>query len=116
MIPGKGILFISLGLLLAAWNLCASKDNPKEKVQGTEEATISEQITKPYRAPLPSNAEIQKLPRDGGNEFNRLIFENSPYLLQHARNPIDWYPWGAEAFEMAQKLDRPVFLSIGYTT
>ena len=116
MIPGKGILFISQGLLLAAWNLCASKDNPKEKVQGTEEATISEQITKPYRAPLPSNAEIQKLPRDGGNEFNRLIFENSPYLLQHARNPIDWYPWGEEAFEMAQKLDRPVFLSIGYTT
>ena len=116
MFGREGILFISLSLFVWISNLCALKNNPKEKLQGTQQATMSEQETKPYRAPLPTNAEIQKLPRDGGNEFNRLIFENSPYLLQHARNPIDWYPWGAEAFEMAQKLDRPVFLSIGYTT
>ena len=116
MFARERIIFISLSLFVWTWNICASKNNPKEKVQGTEEATISKQETKLYRAPLPTNTEIQKLPRDGGNEFNRLIFENSPYLLQHARNPIDWYPWGAEAFEMAQKLDRPVFLSIGYTT
>jgi len=47
---------------------------------------------------------------------NRLIRESSPYLLQHAHNPVDWYPWGAEAFERAKKEDRPVFLSIGYST
>ncbi len=47
---------------------------------------------------------------------NRLIFEKSPYLLQHAYNPVDWYPWGSEAFEKAQKEDKPVFLSIGYST
>ena len=68
------------------------------------------------RAPLPSPEEIAKLPPDGGPEFNRLIFEQSPYLLQHARNPVDWYPWGAEAFRAAQAQDRPIFLSIGYST
>lgn len=47
---------------------------------------------------------------------NRLIHEKSPYLLQHAHNPVDWYPWGNEAFELAQKEQKPVFLSIGYAT
>jgi uncharacterized protein YyaL (SSP411 family) len=47
---------------------------------------------------------------------NRLINETSPYLLQHAHNPVDWYPWGKEAFERAKKEDKPVFLSIGYST
>ncbi len=47
---------------------------------------------------------------------NRLIREKSPYLLQHAHNPVDWYPWGEEAFERAQKEDKPIFLSIGYST
>ncbi|MDP4109706.1 MAG: thioredoxin domain-containing protein [Bacillota bacterium] len=47
---------------------------------------------------------------------NKLINEKSPYLLQHAHNPIDWYPWGEEAFEKAKKQDKPVFLSIGYST
>jgi uncharacterized protein YyaL (SSP411 family) len=47
---------------------------------------------------------------------NRLVQEKSPYLLQHALNPVDWYPWGDEAFEKATKEDKPVFLSIGYST
>jgi len=47
---------------------------------------------------------------------NRLIREKSPYLLQHARNPVDWYPWGEEAFAAARERDAPVFLSIGYST
>ena len=47
---------------------------------------------------------------------NRLANEQSPYLLQHARQPVDWYPWGEEAFARARKEDRPVFLSIGYST
>ncbi len=47
---------------------------------------------------------------------NKLIFEKSPYLLQHAHNPVDWYPWSEEAFETAKNLDKPVFLSIGYST
>src|SRR6185295_11266938 len=47
---------------------------------------------------------------------NHLINETSPYLLQHAHNPVDWYPWGDEAFEKAKKEDKPIFLSIGYST
>jgi hypothetical protein len=47
---------------------------------------------------------------------NRLIHESSPYLLSHASNPVDWYPWGEEAIELARRLDRPIFLSIGYST
>ena len=49
-------------------------------------------------------------------EPNRLIKEKSPYLLQHAYNPVDWYPWGEEAFEKARKENKPVFLLIGYST
>ncbi len=47
---------------------------------------------------------------------NRLINEKSPYLLQHAYNPVDWHPWGDEAFNRAQEQDKPIFLSIGYST
>ena len=47
---------------------------------------------------------------------NRLIREKSPYLLQHAYNPVDWYPWGEEAFAKAKKENKPIFLSIGYST
>ncbi len=47
---------------------------------------------------------------------NRLVHEKNPYLLQHACNPVDWYPWGEEAFEKAKKEDKPIFLSIGYST
>src|SRR5512142_1628243 len=47
---------------------------------------------------------------------NRLARESSPYLRQHARNPVDWYPWGDEAFERARRERKPVFLSIGYST
>jgi len=51
-----------------------------------------------------------------GRTPNRLARERSPYLLQHALNPVDWHPWGDEAFERARREDKPVFLSIGYAT
>jgi hypothetical protein len=51
-----------------------------------------------------------------GARSNRLVREKSPYLLQHAHNPVDWYPWGPEAFAAARREDKPVFLSIGYST
>lgn len=49
-------------------------------------------------------------------KYNKLINETSPYLLQHAENPVDWYPWGDEAFNKAKDEDKPIFLSIGYST
>ncbi len=50
------------------------------------------------------------------SQANRLIHEKSPYLLQHAHNPVNWYPWGEEAFQKAKNEGKPVFLSIGYST
>ena len=50
------------------------------------------------------------------NKYNHLKNEKSPYLIQHATNPVDWYPWGDDAFEKAKKEDKPIFLSIGYST
>ncbi len=68
------------------------------------------------RVIIPTKKELTKLPKNGGKLFNRLVFESSPYLLQHAANPVDWYPWGEEAFQTAKNMDKPVFLSIGYST
>lgn len=54
---------------------------------------------------------------DGWAKYtNRLFLESSPYLIQHAHNPVNWYPWGDEAFQTAKKMNRPVLLSIGYST
>jgi uncharacterized protein YyaL (SSP411 family) len=63
-----------------------------------------------------SSIDTSALPPDGGDRYNRLIFEKSPYLLQHAENPVDWYPWSEAAFARARAEDKPVFLSIGYST
>ena len=51
----------------------------------------------------------------GGRKPNRLINEQSPYLRQHAHNPVDWYPWGAEALARAKAENKPILLSIGYS-
>ena len=59
----------------------------------------------------------QHLRPDGSPKYiNRLFLESSPYLRQHAHNPLNWFPWGDEAFELARTLGRPVLLSIGYST
>ena len=51
-----------------------------------------------------------------GPKPNRLIDSGSPYLLQHAHNPVDWHPWGAEAIEKARREGKPIFISVGYST
>lgn len=62
------------------------------------------------------NQAIAQNNNQGEKNLNRLANESSPYLLQHKNNPVDWYPWGEEAFNKALELDRPIFLSIGYST
>src|SRR4030043_2319404 len=57
-----------------------------------------------------------RYPAETERKTNRLIHEKSPYLLQHAYNPVGWYPWCEEAFEKARGEHRPIFLSIGYST
>jgi uncharacterized protein len=59
---------------------------------------------------------LHQAPAASEKHHNRLIHEKSPYLLQHAHNPVDWYPWGTEAFTRAARENKPVFLSIGYST
>jgi uncharacterized protein YyaL (SSP411 family) len=83
---------------------------------------FSAELSERMRAALAAKGEKYE-PRthhkkaDGSPEFiNRLIFETSPYLLQHAHNPVSWYAWGPDAFEAARALNRPIFLSIGYST
>ena len=99
---------------------CSENSIDSAKIKHSESKDSSTHDNKEYtpyvRLPLPNPSEIGKLSPDGGTEFNRLIFESSPYLLQHARNPINWYPWGEDAFNIARIENKPVFLSIGYTT
>src|SRR5437764_10196373 len=61
-------------------------------------------------------ASVAAAAEPAGRPANRLAHENSPYLLQHAHNPVDWYPWGPEAFARAKKENKLVFLSIGYSS
>jgi hypothetical protein len=63
-----------------------------------------------------NNYDVTKLNKGGKLMANRLSKEKSPYLLQHANNPVDWYPWSEEAFIKASRENNPVFLSIGYST
>src|SRR2546421_6322580 len=63
--------------------------------------------------PMSSSAADPNVPH---RHVNRLANETSPYLLQHAHNPVDWYPWGPEAIERARRENKPIFLSVGYST
>ncbi|HUS05549.1 MAG TPA: thioredoxin domain-containing protein, partial [Bryobacteraceae bacterium] len=67
-------------------------------------------------APGLRRAAKMKVPDSSPMHTNNLIDEKSPYLQQHAHNPVNWYPWGPEAFEKARAEDKPIFLSIGYST
>tara|TARA_R110002096_G_scaffold46735_2_gene125049 strand:+ start:37155 stop:39503 length:2349 start_codon:yes stop_codon:yes gene_type:complete len=93
-----------LALLLIAVPFAAGQDEAQEPLRLD------------VRAPLPDAETIAELPPDGGPEFNRLIFSKSPYLLQHARDPVQWWPWCQEAFDKAAELDMPVYVSVGYAT
>jgi uncharacterized protein YyaL (SSP411 family) len=66
------------------------------------------------RRPLPISGLSVRIVRVTTNR-NRLANETSPYLLQHAANPVDWYPWGEEALNKAKAENKPIFLSIGYS-
>ena len=82
------------------------------------ESSISLILTPRLRWEGPSDRGFNR-PRDGESprsDGNRLATEQSPYLLQHAGNPVDWWPWGEPAFDEARAARQPIFLSIGYAT
>jgi len=76
-------------------------------------ATVTAALT---AAPGPPAVQAADPPAPGARPANRLATEKSPYLLQHAHNPVDWFPWGEEAFAKAKQENKPILLSIGYAT
>jgi len=66
--------------------------------------------------PCVSISDQENMMSETNSRPNRLIHEKSPYLLQHAYNPVDWYPWGDEAVEKSKAENKPILLSIGYST
>ena len=83
---------------------------------------VSHELAQEFRRALMAKGpgyepRTRHLRANGGPVYtNRLILEDSPYLLQHAHNPVSWYPWGPEAFAEAERRGVPIFLSIGYST
>ena len=91
----------------------------KELLPGVCDLGLLKKIQKKQNLKAPSGAapRTRHLKPNGAPKFtNRLFLENSPYLLQHAHNPVNWHPWGEEAFQTARKLKRPILLSVGYST
>ena len=97
---GAAVLLILVFVALGMRNRFAGSVEAQEPPAGSSDLSPAAQSSVPEQE----------------REPNRLIHEKSPYLLQHARNPVDWYPWGEEAFTKARKENRPIFLSIGYST
>jgi uncharacterized protein YyaL (SSP411 family) len=108
---------VPLVALLATFAFAASADVPRA-LPGAEAfpASLRTQLAK-ASADRTGKPRTRHLDASGAPLYtNRLLLESSPYLIQHANNPVDWYPWGDDAFEAARRLERPVFVSIGYST
>ena len=89
-------------LLLSVWHAAVAEEKPAGLIK---QVTVTNYL---------QQARIKAIAQ--GHGANSLIQESSPYLLQHAYNPVDWHAWGDEAFAKARKQNKPIFLSIGYST
>lgn len=78
--------------------------------------TIGLAACRPAASPEATKPSVIAAQPEPPAHTNRLIHEKSPYLLQHAHNPVDWFPWGEEAFAKAKRENKPIFLSVGYST
>jgi len=108
-----------LGALLApAISMAADEPNQAKIVALNESPVLTDGLLKALENKGPNyKPRTEHLLSDGSPIYtNRLILEASPYLIQHAHNPVNWYPWGDEAFKAAKDQNKPVFLSIGYAT
>lgn len=106
-------------LVCASLALLASVVQAKEAVVALNlDAQVSAELVSAFEAMGSEyRPRTEHFLDDGSPAYiNRLILEKSPYLLQHAHNPVNWYPFGEEAFSLAKEQDKPVFLSIGYAT
>ncbi|MCJ7624054.1 MAG: thioredoxin domain-containing protein [Anaerolineaceae bacterium] len=103
------IVSIIIVLLLSSCKAQPTPTTPQTDQNMDTQTSSTPENESPVPAPTVTEFEHN-------GEPNHLINEKSPYLLQHAYNPIDWYPWGEEAFEKARAENKPIFLSIGYST
>lgn len=128
-------------LILIGFTACSQDSSPDVAAVASEPSSNESKangsfLGKPLPGAPPLDAELVRKPKatweardpgykprtqhlnsDGSPQYtNRLFLESSPYLRQHAHNPLNWYPWGDEAFETARQLGRPVLLSVGYST
>lgn len=107
-------------LLGVLWGLCQYPGRAADETAGVPPRPpgLEQRLGAALAAKGPDyQPRTEHLLPDGRPRFtNRLILEDSPYLIQHAHNPVDWYPWGSEAFERARAEGKPVLLSIGYST
>ena len=113
-----GLFLMVISLLSGGLHLAPARASDLVALPGAEPFNAS--LTKKLRSAAKKRTSPPRTTHfsaDGSPKFiNRLIFEASPYLEQHAYNPVNWRPWGNEAFEIAKKSGKPVFLSIGYST
>jgi uncharacterized protein YyaL (SSP411 family) len=127
ILAGSGLALGSTGFVTPDKEVAASVVNGKSTDQSGG-SPLPGAI--PFTGELPG--KFQKIRKQRGKDYhprtrhlrpdgwavytNRLFLQSSPYLLQHAHNPVNWFPWGDEAFELARRLNRPVLVSIGYST
>ncbi|MCL7045659.1 hypothetical protein MKW94_014635 [Papaver nudicaule] len=114
----SSMLFRSLLLATTSLQRCYLFSNQQHKQFINRKPILKRpSFTRPFHSyRVLSMADKQTVSPPARSHTNRLALEHSPYLLQHAHNPVNWYPWGEEAFEEAKKRDVPIFLSIGYST
>lgn len=112
--PTTSIHVIVASLILTV-SSATYAENPLNVVQS---ATLKQKLKEALKVKGPNyKPRTEHLHADGSPLYtNRLIMEDSPYLLQHAHNPVDWYAWGPEAFAKSREESKPIFLSIGYST
>ena len=102
-----------MAAVVLTWRALEPAPGPPDRTMAQDAATAGADVAPGDSRPRPSTA-----PDDTGEHehTNHLIGENSPYLQMHAHNPVNWYPWGEEAFQKAKREDKPIFLSVGYST
>ncbi|MCH7545762.1 MAG: DUF255 domain-containing protein [Planctomycetes bacterium] len=119
-------LLIAASTLIVLWGC---EGEPQRDEPGTVAVPVAVESAEPAQSgteradesssfqPIPGHVPLLVDASRGEHKHtNRLIDETSPYLLQHAHNPVNWYPWGPEAFEAARREDKPIFISVGYST
>lgn len=111
----SSVLVATCALFLTSASIASEE---KQIIASNESPELSQELLKVLEQQGKGyKPRTEHLRADGSPVYvNRLIKEDSPYLIQHAHNPVNWYPWGEEAFDKAKREDKPIFLSIGYAT